>query len=70
MGKEEVVMDDTIANAAESFAQTAEFYQNYAKRFTPGTLGYVGNMAEAAKYADMASRFAGLALTTKKDSQC
>jgi hypothetical protein len=47
----------TASSLGKQYAETAEFYRTYAGRFEPGSLGYLGNMNEAAKYAEMAERF-------------
>ncbi len=49
-----------LAALAKSCSETSEFYRNYGARFEVGSLGYLGNLAEAEKYASMAARFSML----------
>lgn len=52
---------ETYRHMAANAAQTAEFYRKYALNYEPGSQGYAGNMAEAAKYAGWAERYNALA---------
>lgn len=49
-------MGEQLLAASEQCSSLAEFYTNHAQQFEPGSLGYAGNLAEAAKYAGMAAQ--------------
>jgi hypothetical protein len=53
--------EPTLIGTAASCRETAQFYRDYAGKFSVGSLGWNGNMAEAAKYDGMAARFGALA---------
>lgn len=42
------------AKSAKEMRGIAEFYDSYAERFPEGSLGRIGNRAEADKYHDLA----------------
>lgn len=54
-GRDHVKASNIVKSLQASYAETAQFYLTHAQTFPVGSLGYISNMAESAKYARLAA---------------